>query len=277
MEKGNQWTKISWNRGISSSSHFELFCKYVFFLNCIKLTEKYLCWSLFLIKLIAVTSKQQFSAKHACLNLATEKQEQRLYACFDLFIVEFECIHAQTRWSGCIELLNECLSLFLCLWCWIWANMYAFMYIFYASIDVRENFVFDSRLRALYKKKLLWVKSNLCSSQDKTIEFYSYSEHFFMRKIFYPVQYFTQIVSMLAMFGQFFIYIFSCQATYLTACFEYLCDVLYALRIHFPSLFYHLTWWQKQICCLLVSFELSIQRYSETEVANHVSGLSGNI
>ena len=32
---------------------------------------------------------------------------------------------------------------------------------------------------------------------------------------FYPVQYFTEIVSMLAMFGQFFIYIFSCQATYL--------------------------------------------------------------
>ena len=221
-----------------------------FFLNCIKFTEKYLCWSLFLIKLIAVMSKQQFSAKHACLNLATEKQEQRLYACFDLFIVDFECIHAQTRWSGCIELLNECLSLFLCLWCWIWANMYAFMYIFYASIDVRENFVFDSHLRALYKKKLLWVKSNLCSSQDKTIEFYSYSEYLFMWKIFYPVQYFAQIVSMLAMFGQFFIYIFSRQATYLRYIGQHILStfVIYALHKHFPSASYHLTRWQKQIC-----------------------------
>ena len=61
--------------------------------------------------------------------------------------------------------------------------------VFHASIDVkvydfytcqyaffshsRENFVFDSRLRVLYKKKLLWVKSNLWSGQDSTIEFYS--------------------------------------------------------------------------------------------------------
>ena len=58
----------------------------------------------------------------------------------------------------------------------------------------REKLVFDSRLRALYKKKLLWVKSNLWSSQDNTIEFYSYSEYLFMWKIFYPVQYFTQIL-----------------------------------------------------------------------------------
>ena len=63
----------------------------------------------------------------------------------------------------------------------------------------------------------------------------------------------------------------------MTACFEHLCDILYALRIHFPSASYHLTRWQKQICRLLVSFELSIQRCSEIEVANHVSGLPGNI
>ena len=40
MEKGNQWTKISWNRGISSSSHFELFCKYVFFFKLHKTYRK---------------------------------------------------------------------------------------------------------------------------------------------------------------------------------------------------------------------------------------------
>ena len=39
-------------------------------------------------------------------------------------------------------------------------------------------------LRALYKKKLLWVKSNLWSSQDKTIEIYSYIECLLMRIIF---------------------------------------------------------------------------------------------
>ena len=81
--------------------------------------------------------------------------------------------------------------------------------VFYASIDVkfynfyvsvhlfchsRENFVFDSRLRVLYKKKLLWVKSTLWSNQDNTIEFFSYSEYLFTWKNFYPVQYFTLIL-----------------------------------------------------------------------------------
>ena len=35
---------------------------------------------------------------------------------------------------------------------------------------------------------------------------------------------------------------------HMTAYFEYLCDKLYALHIHFPSASYHLTRWQKQIC-----------------------------
>ena len=35
-------------------------------------------------------SKHNFQQKHAYLNLATEKQEQRLCACFHLFIFEFE-------------------------------------------------------------------------------------------------------------------------------------------------------------------------------------------
>ena len=91
----------------------------------------------------------------------------------------------------------------------------------------RENFVFDSCLRALYKKKLLWVKSNLWSSQDKTIEFYSYSEYLFMWKMFYPVQRFTPIVSMSAMFWQLFVYIFSRQATYLIYIYIYIYTHIY--------------------------------------------------
>ena len=35
---------------------------------------------------------------------------------------------------------------------------------------------------------------------------------------------------------------------YMTAYFEYLCDILFALHIHFPSTSYHLTRRQKQIC-----------------------------
>ena len=34
---------------------------------------------------------------------------------------------------------------------------------------------------------------------------------------------------------------------YMTAYFEYVCDILFALYIHFPSASYHLTQWQKQI------------------------------
>ena len=44
----------------------------------------------------------------------------------------------------------------------------------------RESFVFDNCLRALYKEKILWVKSNLWSSQEKTIEIQSHSECLFM-------------------------------------------------------------------------------------------------
>ena len=54
---------------------------------------------------------------------------------------------------------------------------------------------------------------------------------------------------------------------YMKAYFEYICDILLVIHIHFSSKSYHLTRWQKQICRLLVSFELSIQRCSEIEVA----------
>ena len=114
--------------------------------------------------------------------------------------------------------------------------------VFYASIDVRENFVFDNRLTVLYMKNLLWVKSNLCSSQDKTIEFYSYSEYLFMWKIFYPVQYFTQIVSILPMFGQFFIYVFSGQATYLRYIGQHILSTFVIYYMHCRNTFLvHLT------------------------------------
>ena len=39
----------------------------------------------------------------------------------------------------------------------------------------RENVVFISCLKALYKKKFLWVKSNLLLSQDKAVQIYVYS------------------------------------------------------------------------------------------------------
>ena len=61
---------------------------------------------------------------------------------------------------------------------------------------------------------------------------------------FYPVQYFTQIVSMLAMFEQ----LSNMFEIFMTSYFQYLCDILYALHIHFLNASYHLTRWQKQVC-----------------------------
>ena len=48
----------------------------------------------------------------------------------------------------------------------------------------RKKFIFDSNLRVLNNKKLLWVKLNLWSSQDKTIEIYSHCKCLFIWKIF---------------------------------------------------------------------------------------------
>ena len=98
------------------------------------------------------------------------------------------------------DVLNEWVPLFLYLWCWLWTNVYCWsrdslceisciscinwceiLRLLYVSVCLfchsRENFIFDSRLRALYKKKLHWVKSNLWSNQDNTTEFYRYSEY----------------------------------------------------------------------------------------------------
>ena len=130
--------------------------------------------------------------------------------------------------------------------------------VFYASIDVkfynfytcqyaffchsRDNFAFDSRLWALCKKKPLWVKSNLWSRQDDTVEFYSYSEYLCMWKMFYPVQYFSQIVSMLAMFGQFFVSILSRPATYLRYIWQHILSTFLIYYMHCTSTFpAHLT------------------------------------
>ena len=68
-------------------------------------------------------------------------------------------------------------------------DFYTCQYVFFCHS--RKNFAFDSCLWALYKKNLFWVKSNLPSRQDDTIEFYSYSEYLWMWKMFYPVQYFS--------------------------------------------------------------------------------------
>lgn len=96
---------------------------------------------------------------------------------------------------------------FLCRRCWPREGMYLLKhrflfksFVFHASINFqfydtdtcslsllvyhsREKFVLHSHLRALYKKWIIWVQSNLCSSQWKTIEAYSQSEHLFMWKI----------------------------------------------------------------------------------------------
>ena len=124
--------------------------------------------------------------------LAWTKRQRNTNSVFArVFISLLLSLNAYMLKIGGKDVLNECLPLFLCLWCWLWANMYCQICIcvkslvFHASIDVkvydfytcqyaffshsRENFIFDSRLRALYKKKLLWVKSNLWSSQDNTI------------------------------------------------------------------------------------------------------------
>ena len=71
-------------------------------------------------------------------------------------------------------------------------------------------------------------------------------------EIFYPVHNFTQVVSMLAMCGQF------CQFWQLCLCiltpsrlatyFGYFSDILHVVYKHSPSAPYHLTQWRKQIC-----------------------------
>ena len=114
---------------------------------------------------------------HICLNSAVRMHGMSVCPCCYVFGAEFE--------QTCIAEIEI-----------LWVKSL----VFHASIHVkfedilrvstpffchsRENFVFDSHLRALYKKKLLWVKLNLWSRQDNTIEFYSYSEYLFMWKTF---------------------------------------------------------------------------------------------
>ena len=147
---------------------------------------------------------------HVCSNSAVRMYWMSVCPCSCVFGSDFQQICIVE-----IEILSFVSNL-LCLMLQLMLNFTTFIRVSTPYFcHSRENFVFDSRLRALYNKKLLWVKSNLWSSQDKTIEFYSYSEYLFMWKMFYPVQRFTPIVSMSAMFWQLFVYIFSHQATYL--------------------------------------------------------------
>ena len=172
------------------------------------------------------------------------------------------------------------LTLFLCLSWWLWASMYCWntdsfmsnllcfmlqlVYSFTTLIRVsttsfchsRENFVFDSRLRALYKKKLLWIKSNLWSSQLKTRELkfivvviIGLCGKFLSSPVLYTN---SKYVS--------YVWTFLClciltssniSEIYMTAYFGYFSDILHVVYNHSPSVPYHLTWWRKQTCCFV--------------------------
>ena len=143
---------------------------------------------------------------------------------------------------GSTDVLIMYLPLFLCFWCWHWASMYCWnmdsfmsnllcfilqlIFNFTTLIRVstpsfchsRENFVFDSRLGELYKKKLLWVKSYLWSSQLKT----------------------TLCLCILTPNN--------ISETLMTAYFGYFSDILHVVHNHSSSARYHLTRWQKQTC-----------------------------
>ena len=117
----------------------------------------------------------------------------------------------------------------------------------------RENFVFESRLRALYTKKLLWVKSNLWSSQYKTrqlkfivIVIIDLCGKFSSSPVLYTI---SKYVS--------YVWIVLCvciltsskiSETYMTTYFAYSSDILHIVHNHSPSARYHLTRWQKQTC-----------------------------
>ena len=88
-----------------------------------------------------------------------------------------------------------------------------------------QNFIFDSRLRALYKKKHLRVNSSLWSSQDYTVKFYSYSEYLFMWKTFLssPVLY-TNIKYVSYVWTVLYLYVLTSSnisEIYMTAYFEH--------------------------------------------------------
>ena len=88
-----------------------------------------------------------------------------------------------------------------------------------------QNFIFDSHLRALYKKKHLRVNSSLWSSQDYTVKFYSYSEYLFMWKTFLssPVLY-TNIKYVSYVWTVLYLYVLTSSnisEIYMTAYFEH--------------------------------------------------------
>ena len=163
---------------------------------------------------------------HICSNSAIRMYWMSVCPCFCVFGADFE---------------QTCISQILCVKSLVFHSsvdiklydFYTCQYAFFCHS--RENFAFDSRLRVLYKKWLLWAKSNLWSRQDDTVEFYSYSEYLCMWKIFYSVQYFSHIASMLAMFGQFFVSIFSRQATYLRYIWQHILSTFVIYYMHCTS------------------------------------------
>ena len=99
---------------------------------------------------------------HICSNSAVRMYWMSVCPCSCVFGADFEQICIAEIEILCVKSLVFHASIDVKFY-----DFYTGQYAFFCHS--RENFVFDSRLRALYKKKLLWVKSNLWSSQDNTI------------------------------------------------------------------------------------------------------------
>ena len=106
---------------------------------------------------------------HICSNSAVRMSWMSNCPCFCVFGADFEQICIAKLKIFCVKSLVFHASINVKFY-----DFYTCQYALSVCLSMpfchsRENFVFDSRLRALYKKKLLWVKSNLWSNQDNTI------------------------------------------------------------------------------------------------------------
>ena len=128
---------------------------------------------------INVTLKHKIFSAKTCLLKLSDKETGAVPLCFSLSPYCWVWVYVSVLRLNSTDVLIMYSPLSLCLWCWLRAstyfwNTYSFMsnflcfmlqLIFNFTILIRvitssfchswENFVFDSRLRALYKKKLL--------------------------------------------------------------------------------------------------------------------------
>ena len=112
---------------------------------------------------------------------------------------------------------------------------------------------FDSRLRALYKKKLLWAKSNLWSSQLKTIQLkfiviviIDLYGKFSSSPLHYTnSRYASYVWTVLCLC---ILTLSNISEIYMIAYFRYFSDILHVAQNHSPSAPYHFTRWQNQTC-----------------------------